>query len=158
MMGLGASWVRSSSAHELGSVRPIKLGPSSHILSPSVAPFTLWVRHRWVEGLMGWQSQARGMMVWLKGMMVWLKGMMGWYQRDDGVKLKRWRSNPKEMMVWTRTPWTAPTSDKLSGSHYEAWHASPFDWILSRIEASLRLPCTSPINTRVFLSHFSIFS
>ena len=56
-----------------------------------------------------------------------------------------------------RMPWTTPTPDSLSGSHYDAWHVSLFNWILPRIEASLHLPCTSSINISVFLSHFSIF-
>ena len=50
------------------------------------------------------------------------------------------------------------TSVRLSESHYGAWHVSFFDWFLSWIEASLRLPCISPINTRVYLSHFFIFN
>ena len=28
-------------------------GPSWNIFTPSVAPFTLWVRHAWVDGPMG---------------------------------------------------------------------------------------------------------
>ena len=32
-----------------------------------------------------------------------------------------------------------------------------FDWFLSWIEASLRLPCTIPIKTTPFSSHFSTF-
>ena len=60
--------------------------------------------------------------------------------------------------VSMRMPWTAPTPDRLSGSHYDAWHMSLFNWILPRIEVSLRLPCTSSINITLFLSHFSIFS
>ena len=35
--------------------------------------------------------------------------------------------------------------DKLPRSIYGARHVSSFGWFLSRIEASLRLPCTSPI-------------
>ena len=60
--------------------------------------------------------------------------------------------------VSMRMPWTAPTPDRLSGSHYDVWHVSLFDWILSQIEASLHLPCTSSINISICPSHFFIFS
>ena len=45
----------------------------------------------------------------------------------------------------------------MSGSNYCARHVSFFDWFLPRIEASLRLPCTFPIKTTPFFSHFSAF-
>ena len=61
-------------------------------------------------------------------------------------------------MVSMRMPWTMPTPDKLSESHYDAWYLSFSHWILSQIETSLHLPWTSSINISVFLSHFSIFS
>ena len=51
-----------------------------------------------------------------------------------------------------------PCHDRLSGSNYDAWHMSLFDWIFPWIEASLRLPCTSSIYITRLLSHFSIFS
>ena len=47
----------------------------------------------------------------------------GWNVRSSGIK----------------------SSDKLPESIYGAWHVSSFGWFLSQIEASLRLPCTSPI-------------
>ena len=99
-------------------------------LPSSVAPFTPWVRHPWVEGPVGWRFKALGVTV----------------QSSVGRRFQ------------TRMPWTAPMPDRLSGSHYDAWHVSLFDWILSRIKASLRLLCISSINISVFLSHFSIFS
>ena len=71
--------------------------------------------------------------------------------RDDGVM-------PDRVTVRTWNPSTMPTTDRLQGSHYEECHASPFDWVLSRIEASLRLLCTSPINNRDFLLISPIFS
>ena len=48
------------------------------------------------------------------------------------------------------------TSDRLSRSIYGARHVSFFDWSLSQIETSLRLPCTFPIKTNLLLSflHF----
>ena len=59
--------------------------------------------------------------------------------------------------VSMRMPWTAPMPNRLSRSHYDAWHVSLYDWILPRIEVSLRLPFTSSINISICLSHFSIF-
>ena len=70
---------------------------------------------------------------------------------DDGSKAYG-------LMFSMQMSWTAPTPDRLSRSHYDVWHMLLFDWILPRIETSLRLPCTSSINTILFLSHFSIFS
>ena len=49
------------------------------------------------------------------------------------------------------------TSDKLSRTINGAQHVSFFDWFLSRIEVSLHLPCTFPIKTTPFSSHFSTF-
>ena len=49
------------------------------------------------------------------------------------------------------------TSDKLFRSNYGALHVSFFDWFLPRIKALLRLPCTFPIKTTPFSSHFSTF-
>ena len=46
--------------------------------------------------------------------------------------------------------------DRLS-SIYEACHVSLFDWILYRIEASLRLPCISHIYNTLLLPHFYTF-
>ena len=36
-------------------------GLSWNIFTPSVAPFTLWVRHAWVDGPMGWQFNILGL-------------------------------------------------------------------------------------------------
>ena len=110
------------------------LGPSYKVcqaifLSSSVAPFTPWVRHPWKEGPTGWRFKAHELTVLACGLMV---------------------------SMWM--PSTMQTSDRLSESHYGAWHVSFFDWFLSRIKALLYLPCTSPINTRVYLSHFFIFN
>ena len=81
------------------------------------------------------------------------EGPMGWRFKALGMTVQKACGSTVSM----RLPWTAPTPDRLFGSHYDAWHVSLFDWILPRIEASLRLPCTSSINISVFLSHFSIF-
>ena len=97
------------------------------------------------------------------------KGQMGWRFKVYGLTVPMpvgWRfqclwvvsSNACGSMASMRMPSTVQTSDKLSESHYGAWHMSFFDWFLSRIEASLRLPCIFPINKRVYLSHFFIFN
>ena len=99
-------------------------------LSSSVTPFTPLVHHPWEEGPNGVTVQNS-----------WVDG-----------------SNACGLMVSMWMPSTVQTSDRLSRSHYGAWHVLFFDWFLSRIEASLRLLCTFPINTRVFSSHFFIFS
>ena len=106
-------------------------------LSSSVAPFTPLVCHPWEEGLMGWQFKAHGLTVLMP---------VGWRFKAHGLTVS------VQMLS------TVQTSDRLSGRHYGAWHMSFFDWFLSQIEAFLRLPCTSPINTKVYLSHFFIFS
>ena len=46
--------------------------------------------------------------------------------------------------------------DRLS-SIYEACHVSLFDWILYRIEASLRFPCVLHIYNTLLLPHFYTF-
>ena len=81
------------------------------------------------------------------------EGPMGWWIKALGMTVQKNCGS----IVSMRLLWTAPTLDRLFRSHYDTWHVSLFDWILPRIEASLRLPCTSSININVFLSHFSIF-
>ena len=81
--------------------------------------------------------------------------------RTNGVMVQSsWDDDSKAcgLTVSVRMSSTAQTSDRLSGSHYGAWHVSFFDWILSQIEALLHLPCTSSINTKVYLSRFFIFN
>ena len=144
-MDLYTSWVCPLSTHGHGSVRPILQGPSGYIFilfSWPLHPISLsslrgrtngvTVQSSWVDG-----SNACGLTVQSS----WVDG-----------------SNTCGLTVSMRMSSTVQTSDRLSGSHYGTWHVSFFNWFLSRIEASLRLPCTSPINTRVYLSHFFIFS
>ena len=122
------TWIRQ--AH---STRPVglyfyPLQLPLHLVGPS----SLRGRTKWGDGskFMGWQFQC-----------LWVDG-----------------SNACGLTVLMWTPSTVQTSDRLSGRHYGVWHVSSFDWFLSRIEVSLRLPCNSAINTRVYLSHFFIFS
>ena len=105
-------------------------------------PSPLLVRHYWEGGLNG---------VTVKNL--WVNGsrFMGWRLKWLGWQWLGWR-------LKMRTSSGVQTSDRLSGSIYGTWHVLFFDWFLSRIEASLRLLCTFPINTRVFSSHFFIFS
>ena len=116
---------------------PFNKARQAIFLSSSVAPFTPWVRHPWEDGPMGWRFKAQGMMV-----------QRPW---DDGSK-----TCGETVSVWM--PSTAQTSERLSRSHYGTWHMSFFNWILSRIKASLRLSCTFLINIRVYLSNFFIFN
>ena len=129
-MNLYTSWACPLSAHGHGSVRPIFKARRALFLSSSATPFTPLVHHPWEEGPNGVTVQNSSV---------------------DG-------SNACGLMVSMRMPSTVQTSDRLSRSHYGAWHVLFFDWFLSRIKALLHLPCTSPINTRVYLSHFFIFN
>ena len=88
------------------------------------------------------------------------KDKMGWRFKVHGLTVLMpvgWRFKAHGLTVSVQMLSTVQTSDRLSGRHYGAWHMSFFDWFLSQIEAFLRLPCTSPINTKVYLSHFFIF-
>ena len=129
-------------------------------LSSSVALFTPLVCHPWEEAPMGWQFKAHGLTVLMpvgwRFKWLWVNGSnaCGLTVQSSWVD----GSNTCGLTVSMQMSSTVQTSDRLSGSHYGTWHVSFFNWFLSRIEASLRLPCTSPINIRVYLSHFFIFS
>ena len=103
---------------------------SAHGLG-SVRPNIMKVRHAWVDEPIGWRFNI----------------LWGWRFKVLGVD-----SSPRG--------WHELRSfvDRLS-SIYEVWHVSLFDWILSRIEASLRLPCISHIYIciTILLPHFSTF-
>ena len=121
-------------------------------LSSLVAPSPLLVCHYWeggpngvtVKKFMGWRLKVHGLTV---------QGL-----RVDGFKRLGWRFKWLGWQLQKRTLSAIQTSDKLSGSHYGAWHVSFFDWFLSQIETLPCLPCTFPINTKVVSSHFFIFS
>ena len=136
-MDLYMSWACPLSAHGHGSVRPILQGPSGFIFILFSCPLhSLWSVIIEKEDQMGWRLK-----------------FMGWRFKVYGLTVQMTR-----LTVQMRTLSAVRTSDKLSKGHYGAWHVSFFDWFLSRIEASLRLSCTFPINTKVFSSHFFIFS
>ena len=83
-----------------------------------------------------------------------------WERGPIRVTAKKLQVDDSMFMGWqlkTQRSSGVQTSDKLSGRINGAWHVSFFDWFLSRIEASLRLPCTFPIKTTPFSSHFSTF-
>ena len=130
IMDLCISWACPLSAHRHGSVRPILQGPSSYIFILFSCPLN-------PMGPSSLRGRTNGVTI-----------QSSW---DDGTK-----AYGLTVSVWM--PSTVQTSDRLSESHYGAWPVSFFDWILSRIETSLRLLCNSPINTRVYLSLFFIFS
>ena len=87
-------------------------------------------------------------------------GSVTFEQKDpwgDGSRFRRWWFKVHGMTISIRTRELYPTLTGCSETIYDAWHVSSFHWILSRIEASLRLPCTSSINITLLLSHFFIF-
>ena len=102
----------------------------------------LLVHHYWEGGPNG---------VTVKNLWVDDSRFIGWRLKWLGWWWLGWR-------LKMQTSSGVQTSNRLSGSIYGAWEVSFFDWFLSQIEASLRLPCTFRINTRVFSSHFFIFS
>ena len=126
-------------------------GPSGQalqvlFLSSSVAPFTpfgplLIARGaNWGDGQINtsWRIDVHRLMAeisaWtvtsLIGMTVEMPSKRWHSQWDDG-----WKDKSSGIQSF----------DKLSRSIYGARHVLLFGWFLSRIEASLRLPCTSPI-------------
>ena len=131
------SWACPLSAHGHGSVRPILQGPSGFIFILFSCPFhPFWSVVIEKEGQMEWWLNSYRLATQMPGLTV--TRLMGWWLK-------------------TQTSSGVQTSDKLSESIYSAWHVSFFDWFLSRIEASLRLPCTFFIKTNPFSSHFSTF-
>ena len=75
----------------------------------------------------------------------------------DGSRFRRWQFKVHGMTVSIRTCELYPPLTGCSEAIYDARHVSSFHWILSRIEASLWLSCTSSINITLLLSFFSIF-
>ena len=77
----------------------------------------------------------------------------------------RWRQKTVGLTISLLMTWQldmpmlsgVQASDRLSRSIYGERHVLFFDWPLSRIETSLRLPCTFPIKTNLLFSflHFS---
>ena len=139
------SWACLLSAHRHGFVRPILQGPSGFIFTLFSCPFPLfWSVVIEKEGQMGWR----------------FKKIIGWRFNVQGLMAQMTGLTVTRLMGWrlkTKTSLGVQTSDKLFGSIYGAWHVSFFDWFLSGIEASPRLPCTFPIKTTPFSSHFSTF-
>ena len=93
--------------------------------------------------------------------MSWRLKWLGWRFNVHGLTIEMTRLTVTTSMGWqlkTQRSSGVQTSNKLSKSINDAWHVSFYDWFLSQIEASLRLPFTSPIKTTPFSSHFSIFS
>ena len=97
----------------------------------------------------------------LRSVILERKDQIGWRFKINGLIVKDLWVDSSNECGWRfkcGRRHLVQTSDRLSRSHYGAWHVLFFDWFLSRIKASLRLPCTFPINTRVYLSHFFLFS
>ena len=144
------TWIRQ--AHLTRSVRfhfyPLQLSPSPFLVHHywEGGPARVTVKNLWVDGsrFMGWRLK-------------WLS----WRFKVYRLKAQMTRLTVTRLMGWQlkmQTSLGVQTSDKLFGSIYGAWHVLFFDWFLSQIEVSLCLPCTFPINTKVFSSHFFIFN
>ena len=124
-------------------------------LPPSPLLVRLYLRKR---GQLGWQLNSYRLTVrcsWVDG---WNIGVNG--DRLNGMTVemssRRWQGlwddgSEKQRLSGIQS------SDKLPRSIYGAWHVLSFGWFLSWIEASFRLPCTSPIKTTPFIS-FLYFS
>ena len=124
-------------------------GPSyrarrASFLSSSVAPFTPFGLSLFEkEGQLGWRLKNYRLTVQCSWVDDWNDVVDG--DKVNGMTVEKQRSS------------SIQTSDKFFGSIYGIWHVLFFDWFLSRIEALLRLPCTFPIKTTPFFSHFSNF-
>ena len=140
-MNLYTSWACPLSAHGHGSVRPIFKARRALFLSSSATPFTPLVHHPWEEGPNGVTVQN----LWVDGSNA--SGLMVQDLWVDG-------SNECGLTDQMRTPsscaniWQVVWKPLWCMTHVVLW----------LVFISLRLPCTSPINIRVYLSHFFIFS
>ena len=133
-------------------------------LSSSVAPFTPFGPSLSAEGgQLGWRSNKYMLTVrcsWVDG---WGTDMNGdkfslddsWKCWVDGAIIngvtveiysEQWRGSWDDGSGRMRSS-GVQSSDKLSRGIYGVRHVSFLDWFVSRIEASLRLPCTSFIKT-----------
>ena len=144
------TWIRQ--AHLAGPVGP-------HFYPFQLPPSPLLV-HLYLRkgGQLGWRSNNHRLMVpcsWVDG---WNIGVNG--DRLNGMTVempsRRWQGLWDDGSEKQRSS-GIQSSDELPKSIYGAWHMSSFGWFLSRIEASLRLPCTFPIKITPFPSHFSTF-
>ena len=144
------TWIRQ--AH---LARPV--GPHFYPLQLPPSPLLVHLYLR-KGGQLGWRSNNHKLTVqcsWVDG---WNIGVNG--DRLNGMTVemssRRWQGlwddgSEKQRLSGIQS------SDKLPRSIYGAWHVLSFGWFLSWIEASFRLPCTSPIKTTPFIS-FLYFS
>ena len=133
-------------------------------LSSSVAPFTPFGLSLSAEGgQLGWRSNKYMLTVrcsWVDNRDVDMNGDK--FSLDDGWKC--WVDGDiisgvtvEIISGWWQSLWDdgsrrmkssgAQNSNKLLRGIYGIWHVSFLDWLVSQIEASLRLPCTSFIKT-----------
>ena len=99
---------------------------------------------QWNDGLNGWVDGNNANVLTVEN--VGADGSNDWLTVITSMK---WRFENADVI-------RCKTSDKLSWSIYCVWHVSSFDWLLSWIETSLRLPCIIPIKTSLLFSflHF----
>ena len=145
------------------------LGPSDQarralFLSSSVAPFTPFGPSLSAEGVqLGWRSNRYTLTVqcpWVDGRDIDMDDDKfslddGWERWVDGdiisgmtveMPSERWQGLWDDGSERMRSS-GVQSSDKLPISIYGAQHMSSLGWLVYWIEASLRLPCTSPIKT-----------
>ena len=142
-------WIWIHQAHLAGPV-----GPHFYPLQLPHSPLLVCLYLR-KGGQLGWRSNNHKLTVqcsWVDG---WNIGMNG--DRLNGMTVemssKQWQGLWDDGLEKQRSS-GIQSSDKLPRSIYGAWHMSSFGWFLSQIEASLRLPCTSPIKTTPSFSFF----
>ena len=138
-------------------VRPMDIDPSGpscracqvSFLSSSLAPFTPFGPSLFEKGgQMGWRSNIYRPTVRCS----WVNGLNTGVNDDRLNRMtfemssRRWQGK-WEYGLERQGSSGIQSSDRLSRSIYGTWHVSSFGWFLLRIEASLRLPCTSPIKT-----------
>ena len=155
------------SAHGHRPVRPTRLGPSGLVLcfyplqlppSPHLVRRYLRKGINWGDGQINscWQFYVHGLTVEIQ---TWTMTNFGLDDDckslvDDVIINKvtveissgRWRGSLDDGLGSMR-PLGVQSSDKLSRGIYSVRHVLFVDWLESRIEASLRLPCTPSIKT-----------
>ena len=144
---------------ELDSSDPSHKARRASFLSFSVAPFTHFGPSSFEKGgQLGWWSNNYRLTVqcsWVDGWNIGVNGdklngmtveMSAW----TVTSLMGWRFGKTEVVRYTKF-W------RVAQKHLWRMTHVIFGWFLSGIEASLRLPCTFPIKTTPFPSHFSTF-
>ena len=110
-------------------------------------------------GQLGWQSNRHMLTVrcsWVDGRNIGVNGDRlnwddSWNAKQTVTRFMGWWFRKNEVV-------SVQSSDKLPRSIYGARHMLSLGWFISRIEASLRLPCTSPIKSTTLPLIFLLFA